>query len=329
MAEEKCRVFKENHFNRHKRTGIVFPTVSMLIKEWFDQKRLVHKESTQANYRAKASKHIIPAFDGVLIQDLSHREINDFAIKLAKKGLSVNYVRSIMVLFKSILNYGVRAYGLNISLDLIELPSKQFKEKDIYSHDEAAALFRTAVQLHTLTSVAVVFALGFGLRIGEICGLKWSDIDLDGKIIHVRRTVQRVGCRDENCRSKVMCGDPKSKSSIRDIIIPDRLCSILKILKSDGNSYIVSGKETFIEPRTLQYRYKAFVKSCGVRYLSFHSLRHYKATANFENGVEDLIISKALGHSSLDVTNSIYIHSRIGQQRKYADLMDIPEEFIA
>ena len=233
------------------------------------------------------------------------------------------------MLFKSILAYGVRAYGIGISLDLIELPSKEYKEKEIYTAEERAALFRYAVTVGTFTAVAVILALGFGLRIGEICGLKWSDIDLDSKILHIRRTVQRISCQDGNNKTKVICTTPKSISSVRDIVIADRICEILKIFKSDGNIYVASGKDTFIEPRVLQSRYKALVKDAGLRYLSFHSLRHAQATYCFEQGVDDLTISKLLGHRSPEITRMIYIHSNIEQQRKQAHLFDIPQEYIA
>lgn len=323
-AEEKCRLFREQ---MKKRPNIIqnsdVLTISVLIEEWFEQKSLVHKASTQANYRTKASKHIIPAFDDISIYSITHRDVNDFSRKLIDKGLSINYARSIIVLFKSILLYGVRAYGIGISLDLIELPSKEYKEKEIYTAEERAALFRYAVTVGTVTAVAVILAIGFGLRIGEICGLKWSDIDidLDRKILHIRRTVQRISCHDEKSKTRVICSTPKSISSVRDIVIPDNICAVLKIFKSDGNMYVASGKDTYIEPRVLQSRYKVLVKDAGIRYLSFHSLRHGQATYCFEQGVDDLTISKLLGHKSPEITRTIYIHSNIEQQRKQAHLL--------
>lgn len=333
IAVKKCRIFKENILDNYRfkshadNTGIM--TVTALIDEWFEQKRLIHKESTRANYRTKASKHIIPAFYGTCIYDLTHQNVNEFACKLIDKGLSVNYVRSIMVLFKSIIAYGVRSYGLAISLDLIALPSREYKERDIYTHEEVAKLFRYAWSIRTITAIAVILAIGFGLRIGEICGLKWTDIDFDNRLLHIRRTVQRISCRDGDKKTKVICTTPKSRSSIRDLVIPDRLCEVLRYLKSDGSIYIVSGKDAYIEPRVLQNRYRALVEECGNRYLSFHSLRHNKATNCFENGIDDVTIAKILGHSSPEITRQIYIHSGIEQQRKQAPLMDIPAEYIA
>ena len=95
IAVEKCRIFKETVLDKpclkSQRDNIGIMTVPTLIDEWFEQKRLVHKESTQANYRTKVSKHIIPAFDGICIYDLTHQKVNEFACKLIDKGLSVNY----------------------------------------------------------------------------------------------------------------------------------------------------------------------------------------------------------------------------------------------
>ena len=78
------------------------------------------------------------------------------------------------------------------------------------------------------------------MRIGEVCGLKWSDIDLDNQVIHVRRTVQRVKSSNEENKTKVICGSPKSMSSMRDIAIPDHLCTVLRNIQLDGNCYIAT-----------------------------------------------------------------------------------------
>lgn len=330
-AVKKCRIFRDELLNSpiepSRFTDAI--TISLLVEEWFNQKVLVHKESTKANYRTKASKHIIPAFDGISIYDITHRDVNKFARKLIDKGLSVNYVRSILVLLKSILIYGVRAYNIGINLDLVELPSKQYREKDIYTSDERASLFRYAATIGTVTAIATILAIGFGLRIGEVCGLKWSDFDFDGKILHIRRTVQRIACHDDERKTKIICTEPKSKSSIRDLVIPDLLYTVLMKFKSDGNIFIASGTDKYIEPRLLQSRFKALIKETGLRYLSFHSLRHGMATFCFEQGMDDIVISKILGHKSVEITRSIYIHSGLEQQRKQAHLMDIPAEYIA
>lgn len=304
-------------------------TVAVLTDEWFEYKKIVHKESTQSNYHTKADNHILPEFGNDAVEAIDHIQVNRYIRAKLDSGLSKSYIRSIVTLFKSILSYGVKTYGFKIKVDLIQLPPSDTREKAMFSTEEDEILLGYVFSHLSVANIPIIMARCMGMRIGEVCGLKWSDIDLDNQVIHVRRTVQRVKCSNGYNTTKVICGSPKSMSSMRDIAIPDHLSAVLSKVELDGNCYIATGTDKFIEPRTLQNRYKKLIMTLGLDYKSFHSLRHRLATDCFEKGIDDITISKILGHKSVEITRSIYIHSSLARQKEQIRLIDIPVKYIA
>lgn len=304
-------------------------TVSALVKEWFWYKKIVMKQSTSSNYHIKANKHIIPAFKDTNIYELDHKMVNDYTVELLNSGLSHNYVRGILVLFKSILKYGVQAYGMGVKLDLIVFPSKENKRIEIFSSVERKMLIDYLMKDKSPAAIASLISLCLGLRIGEVCGLCWGDIDTDLQLIHVRRTVQRIENFDrkpEENKTKVICGLPKSASSLRDIAIPDNLCRLLKKRKQDEDIYVASGTNKHYEPRRMMLEYHKLLDDAGLPSRNYHQTRHSFAQNCYEQGLDDVTLSVIMGHSSPDITRSIYIHSSIGQQRKLMALVDIPKK---
>ena len=324
-AMEKLAAFRRNMEKQRIDASMEDITMNQLIKEWFGYKQDILKDSTKANYRGKVEKHILPAFDHTYIHAITHLQVMDFGHKLIEKGLSVSYVRSIIVLLKSILSYAVRAYSIGIQLDLIILPALEYRQREVYSESQRNQLISSLSNEWDPTAIAVLLALCLGLRIGEVCGLTWGDIDFDDNILHIRRTVQRIRSINGKSKTKVICSTPKSLSSVRDIAIPDNLCNLLLSLRLDSTIYIATGTKNFTEPRVLQYRYKAVIKDTGLPYLSFHSLRHSYATYCYEKGFDDVTLSVVLGHSSPEITKRIYIHSSIAHQREKMSLVDIPD----
>jgi integrase len=123
---------------------------------------------------------------------------------------------------------------------------------------------------------AVILALYTGMRVGEICALKWSDVDLEEGVIHVRRTVQRLENRDgRGTKTRLYFGPPKTLSSERVIPLASKLLACLKKLKARSrNEYVIACKGSFAEPRVIQYRFHALLRKAGIRRINFHALRH-------------------------------------------------------
>lgn len=136
-------------------------------------------------------------------------------------------------------------------------------------------------------------------------------------IIHISRTIQRIKDKSENSKTKLVIGTPKSKTSERDIPIPDFFIDILKARKYNENSFILSGTYKPTDPRTIQNRFKSVLKKCGIRNVNFHLLRHTYATVCIENGFDAKTVSELLGHASVNITLNRYVHSSLDMKKKY------------
>lgn len=172
-----------------------------------------------------------------------------------------------------------------------------------------------------------MIALYTGVRIGELCGLKWSDIDLSAKTIRIERTVQRIRVSGKANRTELIVSTPKSHTSVRMIPLPVFLVHMLKAFKpSNLDAFVITGDAKLPDPRTMQYRFKTLLIKNGIRTLNFHLLRHLFATNCVELGFDVKTLSEILGHSSVEITLNRYVHSSIERKRQCMDMLslDVP-----
>lgn len=153
------------------------------------------------------------------------------------------------------------------------------------------------------------------MRVGEICGLKWEDIDIKNGCLFVIRTVERISLG--NGKTIVVIEPPKTESSIRKVYIPHFIVALLKKYKDNPEKYILSGKTKPTEPRALQYRFKRILNKTTIKEVSFHSLRHTYATLCIEKGMDIKTLSELLGHSDVKITLNTYVHSSDSLKKKY------------
>ena len=317
-AEYKAAISLAQEAEEYEITDL---TVKDLITEWMLSISANIKESTAANYRMKAEKHLIPEFGDKLCCTLKAKDVYNFIEKKLKSGLSARYVTDIIVLLKSVFRYASRTYRIRNVLDGITLPRKNKPEVRILDNDEQKNLERYIKENQDCTTLGIAISLYMGLRIGELCALKWSDIDLEKRILTVNHTLQRIQTKNGSKRTKLVLSKPKSESSKREIPIPDCLLEMLKKFRNSGNIYVLSGKKTPIEPRTMQYRFSKILDNAKLPSVHFHSLRHLFATNCIALGFDVKTLSEILGHSSVEVTLSRYVHSTMDRKRACMDLM--------
>ena len=274
----------------------------------------------------KLNKHILPYFAGIKFDKLTADNINTFITDKIKEKLSEKYVSDIVIIIKSIANFAQRRYGLLNRIESVTLPkSKSCRERRLLTVSERNTLKHGILADPTVSNIGILLASVTGIRIGELCALKWSDIDLEKSILTVKQTVQRICNNGKGTR--LVISSPKSASSRREIPLPDFIVPILKNIKSSDSAYILSGNNKIVEPRTMQYRFKGLLKKLNIPYVNFHSLRHSFATSCVELGVDVKTLSEILGHSSVQLTLNRYVHSSI--ERKKSCMKIFSDSFAA
>lgn len=295
-----------------------------LAEEWLKSKIPCTKESTRANYRMKLDKHILSFFGNKRCSEVSANDIYTFINTKLEKHLSARYVSDILIVIKAVFRYGSRHYGIKNVTDGITVPKTTKPKAVILTGEQQARLKHYLLSHLSLTAICVFIALELGLRVGEICGLKWSDVDFDNALLYVNRTVQRIAAENSIKKTKVVISEPKSQTSKRSIPIPAWFIDVLKSFKSNNDNYILSGENTPVEPRTLQYRFAALLKKVDLPSVKFHSLRHAFATNAVKLGFDTKALSEILGHSSVEITLNKYVHPDIEQKRVYMERMTMP-----
>lgn len=322
-VKEKIRLLKLNAV-KHPKDNL---TVKQICQEWLDSSVYRLKESTLANYRMKLDKYIFPYLGTIKYELLTEDTINQFVdCLLNEKDLSAKYVADILSLIKSIAKFAHKKYGyINAIADVIYPKNKVVKAKTTLSEADMKTLLREIDYDTDLTKLGILISIYTGIRIGELCALKWSDIDFDNNILSISKTVQRISL-PENSGTQILFLPPKSKSSIRLIPLTDFLMEYLGVFKSADEDFILSGNEKCIEPRTMQYRFKSILKKAGLPAVNFHILRHTFATNCLNIGFDIKTLSEILGHSSVQITMACYIHSSLERKRQCMSLIPKPDK---
>ena len=296
-------------------------TVRELASEWLCVMSARIKLSTAANYRMKTEKHILPEFGEIQCSSLSGRDIYTFINSRLAAGLSPRYVSDIVVLMRSMFRYAEREYNIRNVLEGIVMPKKPRTEVRLLSASEQKRLYQHALGSGDSTGLAVMLSLTAGLRIGELCALRWEDIDLKKRTLTVRKTVQRIQRFTGGSRTELIVTEPKSESSKRVIPLPKSIISTLLKVKGESECHVISGTSAPTDPRTLQYRFARLLKNVKLPSVHFHSLRHAFATNAIAAGFDVKTLSEILGHSSVEITLNRYVHSSFERKRSCMELI--------
>ena len=289
-------------------------TVKMLFEEWMEVIKFRVKQSTLANYLGKAETHILPAFGDIQACELDVSCVQQFIAKKLNSGLSSNYVADIVILLKSVMKFAVNRYNIRNRIADVIMPKKKKAEVLLLSKSQQNSLQKYLCANQNLTSLGVALSLFTGLRIGELCALKWADIDLSNRTISVSKTIQRISVQGG---TQLVITEPKSISSVREIPIPDCILPILRKFCSKGDFYILSSTEKPVEPRTMQYRFQSLLKKAKLPSIHFHALRHMFATNCVELGFDVKSLSEILGHSGVEITLNRYVHSSLERKKAF------------
>ena len=290
-----------------------------ILNAWLQFKKLNIKESTLARYTHLIDTHIRPCLGECRLSKMSTQLVQEYIEKQLSEGhlhtgeaLSPKTVTDILTIIKSTIEY-VKYNNFNVACNLSKLTiKKKDKEMRVLCQAEQDALLRVLLHEMDLYKFGVLLSLYTGIRIGELSALQWENLSLSDATLKVRKTMQRIQDTSVGAKSKtkVIVTEPKSQCSIRDIPLPAFLVEIARQFLNHPKAYVLSGNQNkYVEPRTMQNRFRSYVEESGIDKANFHSLRHTFATRCVEVGFEIKSLSEILGHANVNITLNRYVHS--------------------
>ncbi len=303
---------------------------SVLFNELFDWWQADIREHIRTSsfclYETILDHHLRPYFGKLPIKELTDSVTQEFISTKIKENLSPTYIRSIMVLFQTILKSVQNKYQCTVRIPAPQLPKQTKRMPEIFTAHEWKCLEEYLKRQTDEFSFGLLICMYTGVRIGELSGLRWEDYDAQNVQFKIKRTVYRMKNpaypQTPNSSKTILCiGSPKTATSVRDIPLP--LCLLADVQKHQKESdvFILTGTKQIMEPRNIQKKYKKLLNQLNMRYLNFHSLRHNFATLSIQNGSDYRTVAELLGHSSVNTTLNTYVHSDIDQKRKCLELL--------
>ena len=289
-----------------------------LCNLWREEKSSLVKRSTMAVYNLILETHLLPYFGDMT--RIGEDEVQKFVFNKLKSGLSQKSVKDMLMILKMIMKYGSRHYCFEYKGWDIKYPTEDTVVKlPVLTLEHQKKLMAYLRENLSLRNLGVLICLHTGLRIGEICALKWGDLDLDAGVIHITKTLERIYVVEGEKRySEVIVNTPKTRKSLREIPVTTELWKIIKEMKPEGqdNHYVLTGREKPVEPRSYRNHYKRLLNNLGIPELKFHGLRHSFATRCIESQCDYKTVSVLLGHSDISTTLNLYVHPNMEQKKR-------------
>ena len=219
-------------------------TFSDWIDLWMEQKRVSVKQSTYVRYKNSTELHIKPNLGSLRIKSIDTNLLQTFFSEKAvsgrldmKGGLSPKTLSEILMIIKSIFNYA-ETHGETLKCDLDQIVIKKtYQEMRILTIDEERRLNRVLLNDLNVYKLGILLCLYTGIRIGELCALKWENISFEEKSVKINKTMQRLQSDDSISKTKIIVSDPKSNCSNRQIPLPDFLIKELKSFRANDDCY--------------------------------------------------------------------------------------------
>ncbi len=298
-------------------------TLSYYCERWIEQRRLTVKPSTYAKYRTIIENDICPQLGSCRPDALTTEVVEDFkANLLTQQNLSAKTVRDILMVLRMIVDFTRKQVPGEVPELEIIYPRDQKKEMRVLTQEEQERLVSCLTDNMDCCKFGVYLALTTGIRIGELCALRWSSISLPNRTVTISATMQRLRNFDPSsgAKTRISIDAPKSSSSARTIPMTKNMVALCKrFMPLNGDAFVLTGTEAYMEPRTLQYRFAHYIKECGLENVHFHTLRHTFATRCVEVGFEVKSLSEILGHANTSITLNRYVHASMELKKSNMD----------
>lgn len=288
-----------------------------LLTNWLIDKKIYLKYSTYSNYYNIIHTHLLPKLGEYDINMLDNDVLQQFILNQLengradnKGGISHKYAKDMITVLKLTLDkHDVQ----------IKLPYNPPKDIQIFDKDTQIKLMNHLQNNITHKNFGILLCIHTGMRIGELCALKWGDINFTTQLLHVSKTMIRTYNKEDG--SKLLITPPKTRSSNRNIPLNSWIMQYANLLRGDDNCYVITNTTKYIEPNKYRLYYNKLLKQLNIPHLTFHALRHTFATRCIECGADYKSLSELLGHSNVAITMNIYVHPQLELKRKCVELL--------
>lgn len=291
---------------------------SELLNGWLENYEKEHiKPRTYRRYRGLIDLHISPNIGEIDTTELTRRQIQEFLSKKKKDGnirtgetLSATSINLMLTILNMAFEYAIdMELADNNPCVRLKRSPQDGRKIEAYTKDEQRKLKLIIKKENDRRLFGITLCLYSGLRIGELIGLEWSDVDLQRGIITIDKTVYRE--KNDNNEWQLYVDKPKTVSSERVIPLPAFVAEELKRHKGTAKSeFVIENKQAErMSIRSYQYMFERLTEKAGLRKLNFHALRHTFATRAIECGMDIKTLSEIMGHKNASITLNRYAHS--------------------
>ena len=292
-------------------------TTEKLLTEWLETYQKEHiKARTYSRYKGLISMHIVPTLGEQNISAVGRREIQEFLTQQKKDGNMRNGEKLSATSTNMMLSILNLAFEYACDMEYIEenpcvrvrRTKAEAKKIEAFTVDEQRAIERKIARSDDRRLHGILLCLYTGLRIGELLGLTWNDVDLDRGVIKITKTVYRE--KNDSGMWQLCVDTPKTKASDRVIPLPEYITDMLRQdFETAKTPYVIENKKgERMSIRSYQYLFEKLTERAGVRKLNFHALRHTFATRAIECGMDIKTVADIMGHQNASITLNRYAH---------------------
>lgn len=292
-------------------------TISEVSTPWLADKSQFVKKSSIASYRHLLFSHLLPVFGGK--REVTEDEAQEFVMRKLNEGLNAKTIKDALVVLKMVARFGEKKGWLGHMEWKVQYPANQKRPSlPVLTRANQKRLMEYLEANFSFPNLGILLCLNTGMRIGEVCALQWSDIDVGAGTLTVSKTIERVPTlAEDGRRTEVLIGPPKTRNSYRVIPLSRGIIKTIKTALKlvNPSHFVVTNSTEPTEPRNYRNYYNRLMAQLGLPKMKFHGLRHSFATRCIECNCDYKTVSVLLGHSDISTTLDTYVHPNEEQKR--------------
>ncbi len=297
-------------------------------EKWLERIKHTRKHSTHEDYQKMLKRDILPVLRGLDLEDVTREKVKVLAFDGLKRGQSPKTVQNVIRCLSSLLSHAVEdgLLTVNPALKPGKFLPKVSKRRGInpLTREEVAILLDIARHRSPRYSTLFLCAVRTGLRLGELLGLQWDDLDYHGRFIEVQRNYTRGRVSTpKSGESRLVDMSLELTQAFKDLYAERQLEAAANGWKDLPSWVFCDTRGGLLDPDHLRSRvFYVLLRASGLRRIRFHDLRHTFASLLLQQGESPVYVKEQMGHSSIQVTVDLYGHLIPGGNKQAVDRLD-------